>query len=96
MRCGEWNTQNEEETLPYQECIFFVFFLYFVIRILRKLLYQEVEVTEIERHPKFEIATHKNNFAILFLEGTGFDAATHIAPICLPQVSYQKFFVAFF
>lgn len=62
VRCGEWNTQNEEETLPYQE----------------------VQVSVIERHPSFDLATHKNNFAVLFLEGTGFDAMPHIAPICLP------------
>jgi len=63
VRCGEWNTQNEEETLPYQE----------------------VQVSAIERHPSFDLSNHKNNFAVLFLEGTGFDAMPHIAPICLPS-----------
>jgi len=63
VRCGEWNTQNEEEKLPYQE----------------------VEVAAIERHPDFDLSNHKNNFAILFLEGTGFDAMPHIAPACLPR-----------
>jgi len=62
VRCGEWNTQNEEEKLPYQE----------------------VPVAAIERHPSFDLSNHKNNFAVLFLEGTGFDAMSHIAPVCLP------------
>jgi len=62
VRCGEWNTQNEDESQPFQE---------------RK-------VTKVVRHPDFDIGTLKYNFAVLFLESS-FDAATHIAPVCLPQ-----------
>ena len=46
---------------------------------------QERKVTKVVRHPDFDIGTLKYNFAVLFLESS-FDAATHIAPVCLPQV----------
>ena len=49
----------------------------------------------IKSHPDFEMSTHKNNFAILFLEGTGFEAMSHIAPVCLPQVRYHQFVFKF-
>ena len=48
--------------------------------------YQERKVTKVVRHPDFDTGTLKYNFAVLFLESS-FDAATHIAPVCLPQVS---------
>ena len=38
------------------------------------------------RHPDFDLGTHENNFAILFLEGVGFEAMPHIAPVRLPLV----------
>ena len=41
------------------------------------------------------MSTHKNNFAVLFLEGTGFEAMSHIAPVCLPQVRYHQFVFKF-
>ena len=48
-------------------------------------------MSAIERHPSFDLSNHKNDFAVLFLEGTGFDAMPHIAPICLPSVGPQMF-----
>ena len=50
------------------------------------LNFQERQVAAIVRHPDFDLGTHENNFAILFLEGVGFEAMPHIAPALLPSV----------
>jgi len=62
IRCGEWNTQNEDESLPHQER----------------------GVAKIIIHPHFNLATHENNFALLFVD-TDFERADHIQPVCLPK-----------
>ena len=82
VRCGEWDTQNEDESLPYQERR--------VNRVMVRL-YAAPDVCIInicplysKKHPDLDTGNHHNNFALLFMS-TAFKLEQHISPICLPE-----------
>ena len=81
VRCGEWDTQNEDESHPYQERR--------VNRVMVRLYAApDICITLIvhysKKHPDLDTGNHHNNFALLFMS-TAFKLEQHISPICLPE-----------
>ena len=81
VRCGEWDTQNEDKSLPYQERR--------VNRVMVSLyaapdICITIFVLYSKKHPDLDTGNHHNNFALLFMS-TAFKLEQHISPICLPE-----------
>ena len=82
IRCGEWDTQTQQEELPHQER---KVFQVLVIRSVRGgQSTRDLITAPLQRHAELDVENHHNNFALLFLSDK-FDIMDHISPICLPQ-----------